>query len=103
MLKAKVNRAELTIRGKKYAQGALVDVEDGQEYQNLLRSGKLVAHDIDAKLAQSGKTLDEQLAVNLAEAQGVMSGPHVASAPAPKEEEPAKKLPAKSAPKKTSK
>lgn len=105
MPQGKANRDSITVGGREYKSGQLVDVENEAEYRNLLASGKIVAANIDAKLAQAGDTLSEQAEVNLAEAKGVMAGPVVASENAEAEPEPAKakKLTAKSAPKKANK
>lgn len=80
MAKLKVNRPTVSIGGKEYLHGDVIDHDpNSKEHLNLLRSGKVVAANIDAKLAQAGDTLSEQAAVNLAEAEGVMAGAVVSS------------------------
>lgn len=101
MAKLAVNRDSLVLGGKEYRKGDSIDHdESNREHKNLLASGKLVAaKNIDEKLAREGDTLSEQLEVNRQEAERVMAGPVVASE-SEEEEAPAKKLTAKSAPKK---
>jgi hypothetical protein len=112
MAKARVLTADgINHDGAHHKMGAVVDIDHPAAFRNLVRDGRIAPHDLDAKLEQGGRTMQDKIDNDLADAQRVMSAPHVSSessapaseeeAAAPADESPAKpkKLTAKNSPK----
>lgn len=79
-MKVRVSRDAGLKRGDEHhPAGAVIEMEHGQELTNLIRSGKVRPHSIDDVLNQGAKTMQDQIDIDRAEAQGVLSGPVVSA------------------------